>query len=149
MSEISKAKKMFDDGHACSQAMVAAFASRYDLPEELALKVAGSFGGGMGRQGMTCGAVTGALMVIGLEAGQVELDDDASRDRTDALVQTFFKRFQAEYKTLNCNELTGVEMSCSEARAKGKEDGRFKQVCPGLVGFAAELVSELLEIKPE
>ncbi len=100
----------------------------------------------MGRQGMTCGAVTGALMVLGLETGRVDPDDDGAREQNDALVQDFFGRFQEKYKTLNCNELTGVQMSCPEARAQGKEDGSFERVCPGVVDFAAELVEELLNI---
>ncbi len=84
-------------------------------------------------------------MVLGLDAGRVQLDDDAARDRNDSLVQEFFSRFMEKYKTFDCNELTGILMSCPEARAQGKEDGSFQQVCPGVVDFAAELVSELLE----
>ena len=145
MIEKFKAREMFADGHTCSQAVLTAFAPRYNLPRDLALKLSCSFGGGMGRQGMTCGAITGAMMVLGLDSGRVQLDDDAARDRNDALVQEFFSRFQEKYKTFDCNELTGIQMSCPEARAQGKEDGSFQQVCPGVVDFAAELVSELLE----
>ncbi len=146
MSEIEKAQQMFADGHTCSQAILTPFAARYGLPRELALKLACPFGGGMGRQGLTCGAVTGALMVLGLDAGRVELEDEAARERTDALVQEFFRRFQERHNALSCNELTGVQMSDAVARARGKEDGSFERVCPGVVGFAAELVTELLEI---
>jgi C_GCAxxG_C_C family probable redox protein len=149
MNESKKAQEMFAEGHACSQALLAAFANHYDLPRETALKLAGSFGGGMGRQGLTCGAVTGALMVLGLDAGRVDIEDDAARDRNDTLVQDFFRRFQEKYGTLDCNELTGVQMSCAEARTAGKEDGTFDRVCPGVVGFAAELVTELLEIETD
>jgi len=149
MREIDTAKKMFDDGHACSQAMLAAFAERYGLTQDLALKLATSFGGGMGRQGLTCGAVTGALMVLGLDAGRVDLEDDAARERTDALVEEFLRRFQEKHNYLNCNELTGVQMQDPEARAQAKEDGTFAAVCPGVVGYAAELVTELLEYDPE
>lgn len=147
MTESSKAQKMFEEGHTCSQAVLTSFSHHYNLPEELALKLACSFGGGMGRQGMTCGAVTGALMVLGLDAGRVDPDDEEARERNDDLVQDFFARFQDKYKTLNCNELTGVQMSCPDARAQAKEDGSFERVCPGVVGFAADLVTELLEIE--
>lgn len=146
MKESETAQKLFEEGHACSQAFLTAYAHHYGLSEEMALKLACSFGGGMGRQGLTCGAVTGALMVLGLDAGRTDPDDDAARDKNDALVQSFFKRFREKYNTLNCNELTGVEMAIPEARAKGKEDGKFQQVCPDVVGFAADLVTELLEI---
>lgn len=145
INEVEAAQKMFEEGHACSQAVLAAFAHRYNLPRELALKLSCSFGGGMGQQGMTCGAVTGALMVLGLDAGRVHQDDTAAREKTDALVQDFFARFTEKYKVFNCNELTGVDISCAEGRAQGKDDGSFDRVCPGVVSFAAELVAELLE----
>ncbi len=146
MEEIKTARELFAEGHACSQAVLTAFAPRFDLSRETALRLAGPFGGGMGRQGMTCGAVTGALMVLGLAAGRVDPEDEVARDRTDHLVQEFFRRFREKNQTLICNELTGVQMSCPETRARGKEAGVFDRVCPNLVGFAAELVVELLEI---
>ncbi len=149
MRDMEKAQEMFADGHACSQAVLTTFAERFDLPRDLALRLSTSFGGGMGRQGLTCGAVTGAIMVLGLAAGRVDPDDAAARDRSDALVQEFFRRFREKYNVMSCNELTGVEMSDPEARASGKEDGAFDRVCPGVVGFAAELVTELLELESD
>ncbi len=146
MNESATAQKLFDEGHACSQSMLAAFAHRYNMPQELALKLSSSFGGGMGHQGMICGAVTGALMVLGLDSGRVHQDDDVSREKNDILVQKFFSRFLEKHNTLICNELTGVVMANPEARALGKEDGSFQNVCPAVVGFAADLVCELLEI---
>ena len=76
-------------------------------------------------------------------------EDEAARDRSDALVQEFFRRFQEKYNVMSCNELTGVDMSDPEARACGKEDGAYERVCPGVVGFAAELVTELLELETD
>ncbi len=147
MNEIEQAQKMFGEGHSCSQSILATFADRFNLDRVTALKLACSFGGGMGRQGMTCGAVTGSIMVLGLAAGRVDPEDEAARDRSDALVQEFFRRFKEKHTTLNCNELTGVEMACPEARTEANEAGTFDNVCPGLVGFAAEVVTELLELE--
>lgn len=149
MNEIKKAQMLFDEGHACSQSILTAFAGRYNLSSEMALRLAGSFGGGMGRQGMTCGAVTGALMVLGLHAGRLDPDDESSRDRNDALVQEFFRRFRDKFNTLDCNELTGLEMSCPAARDQGNKDGTFEKICPEIVCFAAEQVTELLEWESE
>ena len=88
-------------------------------------------------------------MVLGLESGRVDPQDLPARDRNDALVQEFFRRFEDQFTTLNCHELTGVTMACPEARAVAKEDGVFDRVCPNVVSFAAELVTELLEIEAE
>ncbi len=149
MNEIKTAQEMFAEGHSCSQAVLTAYAHRYNLPREQALRLASSFGGGMARQGLTCGAVTGSMMVLGLNSGRVDPDDEAARNRTDARVQEFFRRFQEKFNTLDCNELTGIQMSCPEARAQADEDGVFEKVCPAVVGFAAELVGELLDFEAE
>ena len=48
---------------------------------------------------------------------------------------------------MDCDELTGVQMSCPDTRALAKDDGTFDKVCPAVVDFAAELVTELLETR--
>lgn len=66
---ISKGQSFFDEGYACSQAVLLAFAGRFKLDERIAKLVSSAFGGGMGRLRQTCGAVTGGFMVIGLAYG--------------------------------------------------------------------------------
>ena len=139
------ARRYFQQGHACSQSVLATFASRYGLDQTTALKLAAPFGGGMGRQGRQCGAVSGALMVLGLHGGRVDPEDEAARDRNDALVAEFLVRFREECGSLECNELTGVDMPDPVARAVAKDAGVFEGVCPDLVGRATELLVELLE----
>jgi C_GCAxxG_C_C family probable redox protein len=136
---------MFHQGYSCSQAVLCAFAGLYGLDHGLALKLSAPFAGGMGRQGRQCGATTGALMVLGLHGGRTDPDDEETRNRNDALVVEFLERFAAECGSLECNNLTGVDMSDTEARAAGKEAGVFDKVCPGLVERAAGIVAELLE----
>ena len=145
MKEIKIATQMFNDGHACSQAVLAAFADRYGMPQEMALKLSCAFAGGYGGQGKTCGAVTGALMVLGLHAGRgLDCDDMDAKEQTNELVAKFLDRFQADHNTLICNELTGVVRTNLEAHAKAKEEGVYDRVCPGLVEHAAKIISELL-----
>ncbi len=143
-SPAATATSLFGQGHACSQAVLAAFAPRFGLDHVTALKLAAPFGGGMGRLGRQCGAVSGALMVIGLYGGRVDPDDDAARDRNDALVGEFMTRFEDHFGSSVCSELTGVDMRDPAARSAAKESGTFDRVCPGCVERAAELVEELL-----
>lgn len=69
MNQSERAVACFKEGFSCSQAVFSTFAPQLGLECELALKVAGLFGGGMGRLGEVCGAVTGALMALGLKYG--------------------------------------------------------------------------------
>jgi len=143
-SEVTTAVELFEAGHACSQAILAAFADRFDLSRDVALKMASSLAGGMGGQGLACGAVTGALLVIGLHSGRVDPDDQATRDRNDELVKRLFVRFQEAHGSLVCNELIGIDMTDLEQKNQAKDDGVFERVCPDLVRRAAEITLELI-----
>ena len=69
MSRVERAVRRFAEGFNCSQAILSAYAEHFGLEEETAMKVAAGFGGGMGRLGRTCGAVTGAFMETRLTRG--------------------------------------------------------------------------------
>lgn len=145
MNAIDTAVQMFEEGYSCSQALLAAFAPRYGLDRQTALKLASPFGGGIGRLGLNCGAISGALMVIGLYGGRTDPDDEETRDRNEALVREFMDRYRKENGAIMCNDLTGVDINDPEARVAGKEAGVFDRVCPNLVRHAATVVQELID----
>ena len=69
---INRASELFKSGYNCSQSVVAAFADMYGFTEEQALRMAASFGGGIGRMRETCGAACGMFLLAGLEKGAVD-----------------------------------------------------------------------------
>lgn len=109
----------------------------------MALRVAGAFGAGMARSGDTCGAVTGALMVIGLNHAKTRKDDDDSRERTYALAQEFMDAFRDRNGTLLCRELLGVDVSTPEGMRTVREKDLFRTVCPKFVRSAGEILEGL------
>jgi C_GCAxxG_C_C family probable redox protein len=141
---VDRAVSLFEQGFTCSQAVLAGFAGRYGLGEQTALKVACAYGGGIARNGEMCGAVTGALMVIGLAHGKASLADDAAKERTYALTREFWKRFRDRQGSLVCNELIGVDIGTPEGAKAASESGVFREKCPDLVRCAAEVLEELL-----
>jgi C_GCAxxG_C_C family probable redox protein len=102
--------------------------------------MAAGFGGGLGRCGEACGALTGAIMVIGLRMGATDAADRAAKERTYVAVQAFVEAFRARNGAITCRELLGADISSPEAYQQAREEGRFKAVCPGLVRSAAELL---------
>lgn len=145
MDPVTTATQMFDDGYSCSQALLCAFAPRYGLDKDKALKLASPFGGGIAGQGLSCGAMTGGIMVLGLHGGRTDPDDTETKDRNTALVKEFMDRYKKENGAYYCNDLTGVDISDPVAREAAKEAGVYQEVCPNLVRFAARLVQELIE----
>jgi len=144
MERIDKAVSSFKDGFSCSQAVFAAYAVELGLDRETALKVAQSFGGGMGLMGETCGAVTGAFLVIGLKYGRVRVDDDESKRKTYDLVREFTKRFKARNDTVLCRELLGCNIGTPRGKRYAEEKGLTVTICPKFVRDAAEILEDIL-----
>lgn len=134
----------FQQGYACSQAVVAAFASQLGCSPEMALKAAAGFGGGLGRQAQTCGAVNGACIVIGLRYGSVDPADKDAKEFTYHTVREFCRQFRARHKTLQCRELLGCDISTPEGLAVAREKNLFTTQCPRFVGEAAEILEQLV-----
>lgn len=81
----------FQNGFNCAQSVLSSYKDEINLPEEILLKVASGFGAGMGRLQETCGAISGAYMVLGLKYGQYKKEDKEANQKTYALVREFVR----------------------------------------------------------
>jgi C_GCAxxG_C_C family probable redox protein len=143
MCRPDKADRFFSEGFACSQAVLLAFSDELGLQESAATRIAEAFGGGMAL-GETCGAVTGALMALGLKYGREEPGDIEAKQATRRLARELMDTFKARHGTLICRELLGVDVSTPEGNQQAKEMGLFENRCPAFVRSAAEIVECLL-----
>lgn len=121
------------------------YGARFGLDRETGLKIAGAFGGGMARRGETCGAVTGAFMVIGLKHGKTKPEDDEARERTYRLVDEVVSRFKARNGAILCRELLGHDLSTEKGREAVAEKNLFVTLCPRFVQDASDILEELLK----
>ncbi len=106
---IEKAVEQFKSGFNCAQSVVTAFADLYGFTEEQALHMSASFGGGIGRMRMTCGAACGLFMLAGLEKCALEGKDRESKAANYALVQQLAAEFSKRNGSLICAELLGLK----------------------------------------
>ena len=97
LAAVDRAEALFREGFSCSQAVLMAFAPGLGMDERQAALVSSAFGGGMARHGWTCGALTGALMAVGLHAGHATAEDTATKDELYARVQALVVRFEARH----------------------------------------------------
>jgi C_GCAxxG_C_C family probable redox protein len=98
----------------------------------------------MGRLGETCGAVTGAFMVIGLKHGRTRAEDEETAEIAYGLVQEFADKFKARNGSIACRELLGQDISTPEGVELAREKGLFATRCPRFVRDAAEIVEQVL-----
>jgi C_GCAxxG_C_C family probable redox protein len=140
MSKVDDAVAMFGNGYACSQAILAVYGEPFGLDCGTALKVAGGFAGGM-RMGATCGAVTGAYMVLGLAYCPAGPE---SRAAAYEKIKEFTERFRRRNGSVSCSILLGVDMSTPEGVEQARQQGLFQTRCPKMVKDAAEILGEML-----
>jgi len=144
MNRIEQAIDCFGQGFSCSQAILSTYGPELGLDREKALKVAGGFGGGMARMAETCGAVTGAFMVIGLKYGMTRLEDKEAKEKTYKLIQEFVKRFKVCNGTIICRELLGCDLSTSDGMRLFAEKDLIHTRCPKFIRDSAEILEEIL-----
>ena len=142
MTKADIAAKNFEAGYNCAQSVLLAFCEDLCIDEEEALKISCGFGGGMGGQGETCGAVSGAYMIIGLKYGRVKLEDKQAKEKTYLLIREFAEKFKKKNRYISCRELLGMDLLSEEKTVLSE---RKNKVCPQMVRDAAEIVEEFLE----
>ncbi len=146
MSQVDNAVLCFTKGFNCSQAIFSTYCEQLGMDPVTALKVATPFGSGIARTAQTCGAVTGALMLIGLKYGKFLPEDNVSKETCFRLAKEFSDRFTATHGTVICCELLKYDLSTPEGLQYIKENGLWEKLCPVFIRDAAMLIEELLEL---
>jgi len=98
----------------------------------------------MAHSGNTCGAVTGALMVIGMKYGRIRINDLAAKDKTHSVVNSFMTEFLGRNQSLNCTDLIGYNMSDPNALALAREKKLSHTQCVKYVRDAGEILEMVL-----
>jgi len=121
--------------------MLAGFGELYGLDRPTAFKLARAFGSGMG-MGRECGAVTGALMILGFKV-QEATSEKETRYRVYDLAREFVWLFEEKRGTILCKDLLGVDLGTPEGRDKAIKDNLFRTLCPGFVRDAAQILADM------
>lgn len=138
-----RATQYLSDGYSCSEAVLLAVSEEYGVENEIIPRIASRFGGGMGLTGSVCGAVSGAVMAMGLILEPVS--DRQEFHKSMLPVQEFRRRFEAEMETIICRELTGVDLTQPEAFEEYINSDLPQKVCSPAVETAYRLVMDILE----
>lgn len=143
MEKSEQAKELFLSGYNCAQSVLLSFADELKFSKELAQKMAAGFGGGMGKRQETCGAVTGAIMVMGLLKGEQVSNNDELKSEAYAAVKELSRRFEAEFNTTRCRDLIGCDLNTPEGSAKFRDEKIMENVCAGCVQKAVTIVESI------
>lgn len=142
MNRCEKAYALHQKGFNCAQAVIGAYADSIGIGEQEAYSIGAGFGGGAGT-GELCGAVSGAVMVLGLLTPVDVNDPVGSKKRTTALSKAFQKRFAEIFRHLRCRDLLKDPSQADESTPAAKALGITKH-CDLMVVTAVEILEELL-----
>jgi C_GCAxxG_C_C family probable redox protein len=134
----------FNKGFNCAQAVFSSYSAEYGLDTSFAKKIGGAFIGGIANNGEVCGAVTGALMLIGLKYGQYNEGDKESKEKTIKITNDYIQKFKKEHGSIICRDLLKYDLSIEEEAQKARESGVFKTLCPVFVKRSVELFEEII-----
>jgi C_GCAxxG_C_C family probable redox protein len=138
-----EAEAVYRSGFNCAQSVLIPFAREGGLTEAEAARIASPFGAGMARMQETCGAVTGALMALGLERGFEKPGDQAGKDGILAEAKGFLARFKSELGTVLCKDFLGCDLNTEEGQAYHKATNQRELVCMNCVRRAAAIVESM------
>ena len=142
-----KACNNFRIGYNCAQSVLLAFADKVNLSEDTALKLASSFGGGMGRLREVCGAVSSMFMIAGLLQGYTTPNNDDIKGEHYTHIQNLGKKFQRECGSIICRDLLGLSEGADEPTPSKRTDEYYQsRPCENCIKVAAEIIeSEILK----
>jgi C_GCAxxG_C_C family probable redox protein len=143
------AEALFKEGYNCAQAVLASFYDELGLDQDLALRIASSFGGGMGRLREVCGALTGLFMAAGIKYGFNDPHDLDGKSSHYQLVQHFAQSFKDEYHSILCRDLLKLDEIASDPTPEVRTAAYYqKRPCAEYVRFAASLLERMENGEP-
>ena len=145
MDKKEKAVSCFKSGYNCSMAIFSTYGPEFGIDEKTASRTASAFGGGMARMGETCGAVTGAFMVLGM-ANKIKpgASSEETKEKLYGRVHDFVNEFKARNKSIKCKAILGCDLSTPEGQKTFKEKNLINTACVKFVQDAAEILENML-----
>jgi C_GCAxxG_C_C family probable redox protein len=139
-----KAVKRFLEGYNCAQSVLLAMFEYWNGKNELIPKIATAFGGGIGRCGSVCGALTGGVMALGIKYGSNEPSLE-KRLKAYEIAQKFYKKFKKQHGSVFCRELIGYDLSNPKELEEARKAEIFEKKCVNFVRSAVEILLKLSE----
>ena len=141
MEKHEEAQKRFNAGFNCAQSVIGTFSPELGLDEASAMKISSAFGGGINNMGKTCGAIAGALMVIGMKYGKTEPIDVEKQALVKHLSKEVISKFRKRHGSIECSELLGLDVTSRHQ----KPASELYSNCPLFVGDVSKIVAKLIE----
>ena len=143
MKKTQKAINAFRNGYNCSQSVLSVYADEFKIDRTLSMEISSGFGAGMGRLQETCGAVTGAFMVIGIYNNKKYSGAEKGKEESVRMIQQFNKEFEKIHGSNKCHELLNCDLKTAEGQHYFASHKLSEKVCEKCVAAAVEIIEKL------
>ena len=133
----------FCNGKNCAQSVLLTFSENLNVDPSLLMNISCGFGGGIGRLQKTCGAVTGAFMVLSLFAAKISDDNELCKELSGIMIRDFHKEFIAIHGSSDCINLLGCDLNTDEGQSFLSEHGLSESVCNKCIIDSVRLIESL------
>ena len=128
---------------SCCTGVLATYSPELGIEKDLAAGLGRGMAGGIGGLGHVCGAVSGAVMVIGLKTTDEDnINDMAAGMKTMETVREFVSKFEEKHSTIMCRELIGCDISTPEGMQAAMQSNAYAD-CPKFVGTAVTILDKI------
>ncbi|MBN2237338.1 MAG: C_GCAxxG_C_C family protein [Bacteroidales bacterium] len=134
----------FKTGRNCAQSVLSVYADDFHLEKQVLLGLSSGFGAGMGRLQETCGAVTGAYMVLGLYNGSIHSNNGLLKEASYEMIQKFTTQFKEEFGTTKCKLLLDCDLNTDEGQIQFEEEKLGELICQKCISTSVKLIESLI-----
>ncbi len=138
------AQANFASGFNCAESVLLAITKQLKIRSASVPKIATGFGAGVGKHGDICGALSGAVMAMGIVEGRINPKDQEAKTKIYAKIAVLMEDFKKEFGHTSCRDLTGCDLLTKEGQDKFSDYKIHEQICPGFVAFAAGKGMEII-----
>jgi C_GCAxxG_C_C family probable redox protein len=125
-----RAVELFNSGWNCAEAVFIAISENYMSTHDIPTNLVTGLGGGLGHRGLVCGALTGAIVSVGIVYGRKE-KNQVAKEKTYEVVKDIVERFKREFGSVDCNQLSSNTKDIMEK----------KHICSKYVREATRLIA--------
>jgi C_GCAxxG_C_C family probable redox protein len=128
-TQIDEAILKFKSGSNCAQSVLSTYLPTLGIPESIAHKMGTGLGSGVGRKQYICGALNAGAIVLSTQMGNEKGDDVVRKDLTLERVRQLITKFEERFKSSQCIDIIGIDISTAEGRKKALDAGVFRDIC--------------------
>lgn len=129
---------LFEEKYNCCQAIFLPYSKLFGIDKDTALKISSGFGGGIARMGEVCGAINGAVMILGLKYGLADNKSIEKRQKLNQIIREFVSKFKRNHKNIYCRNLLTQD--------EGIPHKMHSEKCATIIEAVCDLLDEYLNI---